>query len=100
MELDDEDDEEDEELASEGDVTVGEGASVVVLDVVESSVEGLEPSVVTEPVIGLSVGTGMDAVSGAPVVGEDPEEEEEPGAEILVMANWGLVLPESPNTTL
>jgi len=98
LEEDDNDEKAELEPEAEGEVTVGTGTSEAVVEADVSSVVVLDPSVVAEP-IRLSVGIGREAVLGAAAAGEDPEEED-PGAEIFVMANWGLVSPESPNKTM
>lgn len=69
---------------------VGRGAVVKSV-----AVDGVEvPPVITDPVIGMGVVIRDDVETTAPRL-----DAAEPGAEIAVIANCGLVLPESPITT-
>lgn len=70
---------------------VGRGAVVESVTVDGVSVE--VPPVITEPVIGMGVVIRVDVVTTTSRV-DAPD----PGAEMVVIANCGLVLPESPIT--
>ena len=88
LEVDDDDD--------DGVVDVGRGAVVesVVESVVVDGVSVEVPPVITDPVIGMGevIRLGVETASRA--------DEPDPGAEMVVIANCGLVLPESPITAI
>ena len=70
---------------------VGRGAVVESVTVDGVSVE--VPPVITDPVIGMGVVIRVDVVTTA-----SRTDAPDPGAEMVVIANCGLVLPESPIT--
>lgn len=89
-----------EDKIVDGVVAVVRGAELasVALGVVEAETSVVEdtPPVITEPVMGM--GVVMRDSETLATAADEAEPDGEPGAEIRVMENAGLVLPESPNT--